>query len=83
MTVRTLGRGNQIHSKLFTKPAGEMKAVYLEIKLLVEDSVDVQRMINELDYNVTYEGILYTELIGFTDRPDSHTSLPHTKVNDL
>ena len=83
MTVRTLGRGNQINPKLFNMPAGERKAVYLEIKLLVEDSVDVQQMINELDYNVTYEGILFTELIGFTDRPDSHTSLPHTKVNDL
>ena len=79
MTVRTLGKDNQIHPKLFGMPAGEMKVVYLEIKLLVEDSVDVQRMVNELDYNLTYEGILFTELIGFTDRPDSHTSLPHTK----
>ena len=79
MTVRTLGKDNQIHPKLFGMPAGEMKVVYLEIKLLVEDSVDVQRMINELDYNVTYEGILFTDLIGFTDRQDSYTSLPHTK----
>ena len=79
MTIRTLGKDDQCHPKLFTKPAGERKVVYLEIKLLVEDSVDVQRMVNELDYNLTYEGILFTELIGFTDRPDSYTSLPHTK----
>lgn len=79
MTVRTLGRDNQIHPKLFNMPAGESKVAYLQIKLLVEDSVDLQRMINELDYNVTHEGLLYIELIGFTDKPDSHTYLPHTK----
>ncbi len=48
-----------------TEHEDETKPVYLLIKLTVDKGIDVQDMVNEMDYVMTYDGLLASEILDF------------------
>lgn len=40
-----------------------MKTVYVTIKVVVEDTVDTDELTSEMDYTITYPGVVSTEVV--------------------